>query len=248
MNSNGQGALEYLLLIGGAVLIATVAIVMVTSSASSGKNVAQNAQNSYSTDITGLQTVAGLKIYGSETVTPIQTGCFEPIESVTKRTTGIPGAPQGYPSALVGFPDATCEGNQPGKPACFLICTSGPTSSMLFKVPTKSGTRYKITLKVADYNGGCNAGNVLDLTFFVNGVHITDPPTVNPWKGNSAGGNPFGGWAYPSITFTAAGLITDIVVQNNYDYFIGYSFPNTVVPGCSDDLNLILNWLKLETA
>ncbi len=38
MDSRGQGALEYLLLIGGAVLIATIVLLIIIGSAGQGKN------------------------------------------------------------------------------------------------------------------------------------------------------------------------------------------------------------------
>jgi len=43
MNCRGQGALEYLLLIGGAVLIAAVVISLLVSMATTGKNTATSA-------------------------------------------------------------------------------------------------------------------------------------------------------------------------------------------------------------
>ena len=45
MDSNGQGALEYLLLIGAAVLIAAVVIVLLTNIGQSGKTTAEQSQN-----------------------------------------------------------------------------------------------------------------------------------------------------------------------------------------------------------
>ena len=58
MDSKGQGALEYLLLIGAAVLIAAVVIVLLTSSASSGKNSINQSQGTYDDSLNGLKHVA----------------------------------------------------------------------------------------------------------------------------------------------------------------------------------------------
>ena len=43
MDNKGQGAVEYLLLIGGAVLIAAIVIVLLTSFGATGQNVAEQA-------------------------------------------------------------------------------------------------------------------------------------------------------------------------------------------------------------
>ncbi|MBI4053597.1 MAG: class III signal peptide-containing protein [Candidatus Diapherotrites archaeon] len=58
MDSKGQGALEYLLLIGAAVLIAAVVIILLTSSASSGKGSIENSQGTYNSSLANLGNVA----------------------------------------------------------------------------------------------------------------------------------------------------------------------------------------------
>ena len=58
MDSNGQGALEYLLLIGAAVLIAAVVIILLTSSASSGKDSINDSQTTYDSSLDDLRDVA----------------------------------------------------------------------------------------------------------------------------------------------------------------------------------------------
>ncbi|MFA4907101.1 MAG: class III signal peptide-containing protein [archaeon] len=57
MDSKAQGALEYLLLIGGAVLIAAVVITLLTSSASKGKSQATNSQNKYGNSLNNLSNI-----------------------------------------------------------------------------------------------------------------------------------------------------------------------------------------------
>lgn len=235
MGSRGQGALEYLLLIGGAVLIAAVAITLLSSSASSGKNTAQNAQNSYAADITGLQAVGGIKIYGSETITELTAPASWFLYSAVDFNKRGDFQPEGFKNeSCDGLPDQNCvvaSGNNP------------QYNTLEFKVLTKIGTAYKVTFKVADYVEDCNLSNVLQLSFLVNGTVVKD------WNGNSVDGNRFGvgGWAYPSITFTANGSDTNIAVQNKYNSSCtrrGSCIPKS----CFSDLNLILNWLKLETA
>ncbi len=54
MDSKGQGALEYLLLIGGAVLIAAIVISVLTTMSGQGKNTAGNAKNTLNNRITNL--------------------------------------------------------------------------------------------------------------------------------------------------------------------------------------------------
>lgn len=44
MDNKGQGALEYLLLIGGAVLIAAIVIVILNSLGTTGKSASNNAE------------------------------------------------------------------------------------------------------------------------------------------------------------------------------------------------------------
>lgn len=54
MDSKGQGAVEYLLLIGGAVLIAAIVIVVLTGLGGMGSNSAKNANNVINTKIENL--------------------------------------------------------------------------------------------------------------------------------------------------------------------------------------------------
>ena len=54
MDSKGQGALEYLLLIGGAVLIAAIVISVLTTMSGQGKNTATNANVTLNSKINGL--------------------------------------------------------------------------------------------------------------------------------------------------------------------------------------------------
>ncbi|MBI4053598.1 MAG: class III signal peptide-containing protein [Candidatus Diapherotrites archaeon] len=55
MDSNGQGALEYLLLIGAAVLIAAVVIVLLTNIGQSGKTTAETSANTATEAQSNLQ-------------------------------------------------------------------------------------------------------------------------------------------------------------------------------------------------
>lgn len=55
MDNKGQGALEYLLLIGGAVLIAAIVIVILNSLGTTGKTVAGNAESIIETDLSELE-------------------------------------------------------------------------------------------------------------------------------------------------------------------------------------------------
>lgn len=57
--SKGQGALEYLLLIGGAVLIAAVAITLLAGSGASGTNTTRTSRSTYSTSYDDLSALAG---------------------------------------------------------------------------------------------------------------------------------------------------------------------------------------------
>lgn len=57
MDTKGQGALEYLLLIGGAVLIAAIVIVILNSLGTTGQTAAGNAEAIIETDLAELETL-----------------------------------------------------------------------------------------------------------------------------------------------------------------------------------------------
>ena len=51
MDSKGQGALEYLLLIGGAVLIATIVLVVIVTSTTSANGIVGNQANAFNNQL-----------------------------------------------------------------------------------------------------------------------------------------------------------------------------------------------------
>ncbi|MFH1224400.1 MAG: class III signal peptide-containing protein [Candidatus Diapherotrites archaeon] len=75
MNSKGQGALEYLLLIGGAVLVAVVVIVLILGL---GKSTGGEVNDIVQTGITNMEAAAGTGGTGGELVTNPPIGTYPP--------------------------------------------------------------------------------------------------------------------------------------------------------------------------